>query len=75
MKLIQYVTEVDTQSGLADRLGVSVTQVHHWAHGIRPIPAERCIDIEKATSCMVTCEELIPEIDWGFLRGTKKKAA
>lgn len=75
MKLIDYVTSVATQSGLAESLGVTVTQVHHWAHGDRPVPASRCPDIELATNSMVTCEELRPDVNWPYLRGTKKKVA
>ena len=32
--------------------------------------AERCIQIEKATAGAVRCEQLRPDIDWAYLRGT-----
>jgi DNA-binding transcriptional regulator YdaS (Cro superfamily) len=58
-------------------LGVRPVSVHQWARGIRPIPAERCPDIERATGGAVTCEELRPDLaeQWAYLRGTKKEAA
>lgn len=46
--------------------GISPQAVCKWQR----IPAERCIDIERATGGLVTCEELRPDVDWGFLRST-----
>ena len=67
-------TYIDQQRGQASALGraIGVTPVliSQWANGHRPIPAERCPAIEKATSGEVTCEELRPDVDWAYLRGT-----
>ena len=66
-------TYVDKQRGRAASLGraigVTPVLVSQWANGRRPIPAERCPAIEKATSGEVTCEELRPDVDWAYLRG------
>lgn len=61
---------VGGQAALARCLGVSPPTVNQWASGIRPIPAERCLEIEKATQRKVSCEELRPDVDWTYLRGT-----
>ncbi len=62
--------------GRAARLGrelnVPSVLISQWANGIRPIPAERCPEIEKATSGAVTCEELRPDVDWAYLRSTDR---
>lgn len=67
-------TYIDQQRGQASALGraIGVTPVliSQWANGHRPVPAERCPEIEKATSGEVTCEELRPDVDWAYLRGT-----
>ena len=67
-------TYIDQQRGQASALGraIGVTPVliSQWANGHRPVPAERCPAIEKATSGEVTCEELRPDVDWAYLRGT-----
>lgn len=71
-------TYIDQQRGQASALGraIGVTPVliSQWANGRRPIPAERCPAIEKATSGEVTCEELRPDVDWAYLRGANTKA-
>ncbi|HHH1259005.1 TPA: transcriptional regulator [Yersinia enterocolitica] len=58
------------QASIARRLGVSPPTVNQWISGARPIPAERCLEIEKITEGTVTCEELRPDVDWAYLRGT-----
>lgn len=35
------------------------------------VPAEYCPAIERATQGQVTCEELRPDVDWGYLRATR----
>lgn len=64
------------QAELSRRLGVTSAAISQWKNGDRPIPAERCPDIERATDGQVTCEELRPDLSeqWSFLRGTKKAA-
>lgn len=61
---------VGGQAALSRNLGISSPTVNQWTTGIRQIPAERCPEIEKATGGAVTCEELRPDIDWAYLRGT-----
>ena len=60
------------QSRLARILGIAPPTLNQWIKGIRPIPIERCIQIEKATNRLVTCEELYPALDWAYLRGSSK---
>lgn len=58
---------------MAHALGINPTLISQWNTGKRPIPAARCPAIEKATGGLVTCEELRPDVDWGYLRGTAKQ--
>lgn len=67
---------VGSRQELAKLLGVTKGAVWQWEHE-RQVPAERCIDIERATAGAVTCEELRPDLAdrWAYLRGTQKEAA
>lgn len=60
-------------AALARLLEVSPPTVHQWASGARPVPADRCPQIERVTHGKVTCEDLRPDVDWAYLRGTAKK--
>ncbi|MCW5600431.1 helix-turn-helix domain-containing protein [Nitrosomonas sp.] len=61
------------QAKMARILGVKPPTVNQWVHLVKPIPAERCPEIEKATLGAVRCEELRPDVDWAYLRGTMTK--
>ena len=56
-------------TALARMIGVTPPTIHQWISGIRPIPAERCPQIERATGGAVRCEDLRPDVDWAVLRG------
>ncbi len=52
---------------LARALGLgSHAVVHQWRSN--RVPAERCPSIERVTNGAVRCEELRPDVDWGYLR-------
>lgn len=52
---------------LAKAIGCSKSAPSMWIKRGR-VPAGWCIAIEKATVGAVRCEELRPDIDWGYLR-------
>jgi DNA-binding transcriptional regulator YdaS (Cro superfamily) len=57
-----------SQKELARCLGVSKGAVSQWADG--SVPLDRCIPIERLTDGAVRCEDLRPDVDWGYLRAT-----
>lgn len=59
-------------TSLAKSLGVTVQAVCFWRDGKRLFPADLCIKLECVTSRVITCEELRPDVDWAYLRGTAK---
>lgn len=61
---------VGSQRALANALGVTKAAVWQWKEGGRQVPAEHCPNIERITAGEVRCEELRPDIDWGYLRAT-----
>lgn len=52
---------------LAKRRNVSPAAIGNWK--LRGTPLEHCIPIEQDTKRAVLCEDLRPDVDWGYLRG------
>jgi len=50
-------------ANLARSLGVTPQAVNAWKKGERPVPVERCVEIEHATDGAVTRRDLRPD-DW-----------
>lgn len=61
---------VGSQRALATALGVTKGAVWQWKDGDRQVPAEHCPGIERLTQGQVRCEELRPDVDWGYLRNS-----
>jgi DNA-binding transcriptional regulator YdaS (Cro superfamily) len=61
-------------SALARFIGVTPQAACNYRDG-REVPAEFCPTIERATNGAVRCEDLRPDVDWTYLRGTNKEAA
>lgn len=53
---------VGTQARLAALVGVTPQFVHQWVCGKRPVPANLCGRIERATEGRVTRAQLRPDI-------------
>ncbi|EEM8545026.1 helix-turn-helix domain-containing protein [Salmonella enterica] len=68
--LKQACSNMGGQASMARYLGVSSPTINQWVKGKRQIPAARCPSIEKVTNGEVTCEDLRPDVNWSFLRGT-----
>lgn len=56
----------------AENIGVSRVYVSHICSGFRLASIRLCLAIERETSGAVTCEDLRPDVDWAYLRGTAK---
>ncbi|KVT91898.1 hypothetical protein WK59_03950 [Burkholderia ubonensis] len=55
-----------TQAAFAAQLGVSQGLVYQWLTGRRPIAADRCVVIERATQGAVSRRDLRPD-DWHLI--------
>lgn len=73
--IINAAAAVGGQAQLAALLGVTPSTVNQWIKGVRPIPAERCPEIERATDGAVRCEDMRPDVNWAVVRGTKPELA
>lgn len=59
-----------TQVAMAEKIGANQGFFNQWVHGIRPIPVRYAVAIEEATGGAVRCEDMLPDVNWGVLRGT-----
>ncbi len=57
---------------LAGHLNKTPQFISQLAKGARPVPADLCPAIERATGGAVRCEELRPDVDWSVLRTPTK---
>jgi len=64
MRLSEYLEPRGRTADLARRINGHQQDCGKWASGERPVPLERCPDIERATNGQVTCEELSPLQPW-----------
>ena len=48
----------------------STQSIYAWMSGKRRVPSSLCPAIEKTTSGAIRCEDLRPDVDWAYLRGT-----
>jgi DNA-binding transcriptional regulator YdaS (Cro superfamily) len=63
MRLIDHLQARGAQRALAAQLNIPPVLISQWANDRRPIPAERCVEIEQATKGAVTRKDLRPD-DW-----------
>jgi DNA-binding transcriptional regulator YdaS (Cro superfamily) len=63
MKLSQFIEVHGQQTKLAREIAAQPQLVWQWARGVRPVPIERCVAIERATGGAVTRQDLRPD-DW-----------
>ncbi|MDR6421324.1 DNA-binding transcriptional regulator YdaS (Cro superfamily) [Paraburkholderia phenoliruptrix] len=64
-----------SKSALARAVGVKPPTVQQWCNGERPVPPNKCIEIERATGRRVRVEQLGPDIDWAYIRDSAQSIA
>lgn len=57
-------------SKVARECVVSVQAVCFWRDGRRALPAEHCITLERMNEGRVRCEQMLPNADWAYMRGS-----
>lgn len=60
--IVKAVEACGGQARLAEKVGVSLSAVNQWVHGLRPVPPARCLDIEGAAGGVVTRYDLRPDV-------------
>ena len=63
MNLKEYLSKRGSTADLARKIAAQPQLVWQWSTGVRPVPVERCVPIERATEGAVTRKDLRPN-DW-----------
>lgn len=73
MTLHEYLKNLSKEAvdGFAKRCNTTAGQLRQVGYGNRRAAAGLAVDIERESAGAVTCEELRPDIDWAYLRGSK----
>lgn len=66
MNLKDYLSKYGSQAELARKISAQPQLVWQWSSGVRPVPIERCVPIERATNGAVTRKDLRPD-DWAAI--------
>lgn len=65
MDLPEYVkAERGRGAAIAVSVGVHPVMVTQWCSGTKPVPSDRCPDIERATGGRVAVEQMRPDVAW-----------
>lgn len=56
---------------LAQKVGVSGGHLKNIAYGLKKPAAETAINLERETKRAIMCEDILPDIDWAYIRGSK----
>lgn len=65
MNLKEYLSDHGAQIRLAQTVECHPVLINQWANGVRSIPIERCVAIERATGGKVTRRDL--RTDWRLI--------
>lgn len=56
----------------AKAFGVTDKAVYRWRRKTARFPAAECPKAERLTGGRVRCEQLRPDVEWDYIRGTAK---
>ena len=62
--------KADARADLAARCGTTLGHLRNVAYG-RVCGESLAINLERESGGLVSCEEMRPDVDWAFLRGTR----
>ena len=69
----QAIHEAGGPAKVAAEVGCTVQAVCFWRDGKRRLPPEVCLILERMSRGVVTCEQMLPLVQWSVLRGTAAK--
>jgi len=72
MNLREYIKPLkkSERERFASRCGTSLGQIKQVAYGHRRASPSLSVSIERESGGAVSCEEMRPDIDWAYLRGS-----
>lgn len=76
MTLLDYLKSLDAtaRAALAAACGTSVDYLFQIGYGKRQPKVQLAVAIERESAGQVTCELLLPDVDWKYLRGAQQVA-
>lgn len=74
-KLLKYLNSLslEQRAQFCDACGVTEGALRTSISKGRKIDASTAINIERESGGKVRCEEIRPDVDWRYIRGTKKR--
>jgi DNA-binding transcriptional regulator YdaS (Cro superfamily) len=74
-QLLEYLNSLSTsdQHAFATRCESTPGHIRNVAHGYSPCAEKLAINLERETAREVRCEKLRPDVDWAFIRGTRRR--
>lgn len=66
MNLDAYFSKIESANSLSRRTGIVNVLLSQWRTGVRQVPFDKCVIIEKATNGLVTRKDLRPA-DWHLI--------
>ena len=74
MTLKDYLQTLSTEDRelFAAKVGTTAGHLRNVSYGYRTCDEALAIEIERESARQVTCEELCPDANWAYVRGTAK---
>lgn len=73
MSFLEYLRRLKTDQKVivfAEKCGTSEAHLFQIARGYRRAGEDLCIRIDRESQGIIRCEDLRPDVDWGYLRGS-----
>lgn len=76
-KLLVYLNglEPTLQAQYATRCGTTVGYLRKAISKGQKLGESLCINLERESGAIVTCEDVRPDVDWAYLRGSASEAS
>ena len=76
MELIKFLSDLPAseRSTFARRCDTSFRHLQNVGYGYKKAGESLAINIERESKGLVRCEDLRPDVDWAYLRNSKKAA-
>lgn len=74
LKTYLFDLPIASRHELAKECQTTYGHLRNVAYGAKSCAESLAINIERETGGVVRCEDLRPDVDWAYLRGTSQKA-
>lgn len=73
--LLDYINSMTTEEQFYFAKGCETTAAHirNVAHGYSKCSEKLAINIERESKRTIECDDLRPDVDWDYIRGTRRR--